>query len=136
MIWVERLRDWMGISREDFYNPDVIALMPMWFCYPGRWKLWDMPPRPECAPRWHEKVLSKLKDVKLIILIWQYAQKYYLNISKSQTLTQTLKNYIDYTPKYFIPPHPSPRNNIWLAKNPWFEKNLVPELKKSIKMII
>ena len=131
----ERLREWMSISKDDFYNKDLLALIPMGFCYPGKGKSGDLPPRPECAPKWHNSLFSQMNDLKLIVLIGNYAQKYYLKELAKNTLTETVQNYREYLPKYLPLPHPSPRNNIWLKKNPWFEEYVVPELRKRINHI-
>ena len=130
------LRKWMGITDEDFYNPAKIALIPMGFCYPGRGKSGDAPPRKECAPLWHTSLLSQLKEVELILLIGRYAQDYYLNDKLRRTLTETVKDYKAYLPRYFVLPHPSPRNNIWQAKNSWFNAEVLPELKARIENIL
>lgn len=127
-----RLREWLGIDTKTFYDSSRVAIMPMGFCYPGRWKSGDLPPRAECAPKWHESVLEQMPKLELIILIWQYAQKYYLWNKLEKTLTLSVKNYQNYLPKYFVLPHPSPRNNIWMTKNDWFEIDVLPELKKEI----
>jgi len=132
----ENLRAWMGIDDDVFYNQEIIALVPMGFCYPGRGKSGDLPPTEECAPLWHQKLLDKMKDVELIILIGTYAQKYYLGDRVKRTLTETVKNYAEHLPNYFTLPHPSPRNNIWQAKNDWFKKEIIPELQYYIKSII
>lgn len=128
----ERLRQWLSVDKSTFYDPKKIALIPMGFCYPGKGKTGDLPPRPECAPTWHDLLFSKMNKSKLIILIGAYAQAYYLKESKRKTLTETVKNYSDYLPEYFVLPHPSPRNNIWMKKNPWFEMDLLPQLKESV----
>lgn len=132
----KRLRQWLDIDTETFYDNSRVAIMPMGFCYPGRWKSGDLPPRPECAPKWHESVLKQMPNLELIILIWQYAQEYYLWNKLEKTLTLSVKNYQNYLPKYFVLPHPSPRNNIWMAKNDWFERDVLPELKKEIQKIL
>lgn len=128
----ERLREWLGVTKEQFYDPDIFALMPMGFCYPGKGKTGDLPPRKECAPYWHDIIMEKMTHYKIKILIGQYAQKYYLRNEYSGTLTETVKNFGNFLPEYFPLPHPSPRNNIWLAKNNWFENETIPELKKLI----
>lgn len=125
----ENLRRWMSVDDDTFYNPKKIALVPMGFCYPGTGKSGDLPPRKECAPLWHDTLLEKMKHVQLILLIGQYAQKYYLTNNKLN-LTETVKNYKSYLPKYFPLPHPSPRNNIWMKKNEWFEKTTLKTLQK------
>lgn len=131
-----RLRQWMGISEEDFYNPDKIAIVPMGFCYPGKGKSGDLPPRKECAPEWHEKIFDYLGQVKLTLLIGQYAQKYYLKKEIKKTLTETVQEYDSYLPDFFPLVHPSPRNQIWIKKNPWFEELVVPTLQRKIKEIL
>ena len=132
----DNLRNWLGIEKDIFYNPDIIALMPMGFCYPGSGKSGDLPPRPECAPLWHDKLLSKMQNAKLILLIGQYAQNYYLGKTVKNTLTESVRSFKEYLPKYFLLPHPSPRNNIWQARNAWFGLQNLPELKKCIRKII
>lgn len=129
----ERLREWMGVSTNEFYNSDLFALIPMGFCYPGKGKSGDLPPRPECAPKWHELLLDKLNELDLVVLVGNYAQQYYLNERVKRTLTETVKNYQEYLPQYIPLPHPSPRNNIWLKKNPWFLESVLPELKSRVK---
>ena len=132
----DNLRSWMGIDKETFYDPIQIALIPMGFCYPGKGKSGDLPPRKECAPLWHDQLLSKMKNVQLTILVGQYAQGYYLSENKMATLTATVQHFEDYLPKYFVLPHPSPRNNIWQAKNPWFGKEVLPELQETVSRIL
>ena len=132
----KQLRKWLDITDETFYNEKEIAIVPMGFCYPGKGKSGDLPPRPECAPLWHQQLLDKIPNVELIILIGMYAQKYYLKKEAKKTLTETVKNYQDYLPNYFVLPHPSPRNRFWLTKNPWFELNVIPELQKRVAAII
>ncbi|MGB4845014.1 MAG: uracil-DNA glycosylase family protein [Ferruginibacter sp.] len=127
------LRRWLGVTKEQFYDEKIFALVPMGFCYPGKGKSGDMPPRPECAPLWHKPVLQNMKQVKLIILIGQYAQNYYLGDKLKPTLTETVKNFKKYLPEYLPLVHPSPRNKIWQKKNPWFEKEIIPQLQKIVK---
>ena len=129
----DRLRAWLGVKHDVFYDEEMFALIPMGFCYPGKGKGGDLPPRAECAPKWHDMLFSELHEVKLILLVGIYAQKYYLDNQSMKTLTQTVKNYQQYFPKYLPLPHPSPRNNIWLKRNSWFTNMLVPELQKIIK---
>ena len=128
----ENLRNWMGIENDTFYDPKKIAIIPMGFCYPGKGKSGDLPPRKECAPLWHEQLLSQMKKVKLTLLIGSYAQNYYLGKTKKRTLTETVNNYKEYLPNHFVLPHPSPRNNIWQAKNKWFKAEVLPELKSLV----
>lgn len=127
----ERLRDWMGIKKETFYDQSKIAIMPMGFCYPGKGRSGDLPPRPECAPKWHAQILGELPNIKVTLLIGQYAQKYYLQ-KKYLTLTETVKNWPQFLPDYFPLPHPSPRNQLWLKKNPWFEETAIAELQNQV----
>ncbi|NVO19915.1 MAG: uracil-DNA glycosylase family protein [Bacteroidetes bacterium] len=130
------LRGWLNIDKQTFYDPGIIALMPMGFCYPGKDKTGDLPPRRECAPLWHQKLLSQMNQVSLILLVGQYAQNYYLGSNAKSNLTETVRHFSEYLPKYFPLPHPSPRNYIWKSKNPWFDSTVLPELKKLIHGII
>lgn len=130
-----RLREWMGVSEEQFYQPDNIGIVPMGFCYPGKGKTGDLRPRKECAPLWHEQILKKLINVELILLIGKYAQDYYLKNPK-KNLTQNVLHFEEFLPQHFVLPHPSPRNNIWKAKNPWFEKDVLPVLNKTVQKIL
>lgn len=132
----DRLRSWMDVSKSEFYNEENFALVPMGFCYPGRGKTGDLPPRKECAPTWHHLLLSQMPDLKLIVLVGSYAQKYYLKDAMKKTLTETVQHYEEYLPKYFPLPHPSPRNNIWMKRNDWFEELVVPEFKEAIATIL
>lgn len=131
----ERLRSWLGVSKEAFYDDKLFALIPMGFCYPGKGKSGDLPPRPECAPQWHDLVLEQIQEKALIVLIGNYAQNYYLKKSAKNNLTNTVKHYAEYLPQYLPLPHPSPRNNIWLKKNEWFERLVIPELQRITKRI-
>ncbi|TKD65898.1 uracil-DNA glycosylase family protein [Flavobacterium sp. ASW18X] len=128
----ENLRHWMGISANDFYNEEITALVPMGFCYPGKGISGDLPPHPECAETWHSRVLQQLPSVSLTLLIGNYAQNYYLRATKKSTLTKTVKAHNEYLPSYFVLPHPSPRNAIWQAKNPWFKTEVLPRLKEEV----
>lgn len=127
----DELRRWLGINKIQFYDTKLFALMPMGFCYPGKGTSGDLPPRPECAPKWHAQLLQQMKNVKLTILIGSYSQKYYLREKLKPTLTETVESFHEYLPQYFPLVHPSPRNRIWQAKNPWFEKDVVPFLQKT-----
>lgn len=131
----DRLRSWLGWSREQFYDESLTAIVPMGFCYPGKGKSGDMPPRPECAPTWHELLLAHMPELELVLLVGQYAQRYYLDQPK-RTLTETVKCFADYGPRYLPLPHPSPRNQLWLRKNPWFESDVVPVLKKRVARLL
>lgn len=128
----ENLRSWMGISTADFYNVNKVAIIPMGFCYPGKGKSGDLPPRKECAPLWHKALMEQITCPTLILLIGKYAQNYYLKNLAKRTLTETVKHYQLYLPNYFVLPHPSPRNNIWQAKNQWFSSAVIPELQKRV----
>jgi uracil-DNA glycosylase len=133
----DRLRDWMGIDKAVFYDARQIALLPMGFCYPGTGKSGDLPPRPECAEAWREKLLAGLPKVQLTLVIGQYAHKYHLGERQSKTLTETVKAWREFTGEGLLPlPHPSPRNNIWLKKNEWFEEDVLPALKVKVKKLI
>lgn len=132
----KRLREWLGVTEDVFYNPKNFAIMPMGFCYPGKGKSGDLPPRPECAPQWHELMWSEFKNVELVILIGMYSQKQYLKEKAKRTLTETVASYQEYLPIYFPLPHPSPRNRFWLAKNPWFEEEVLQKLRITIKNLI
>lgn len=123
----------MGLSREAFYDGSKMALVPMGFCYPGKGKSGDLPPRPECAPLWHESLFSQMQ-IKTTLLVGQYAQNYYLD--DKCNLTERVKNWRNYLPDFYVLPHPSPRNNIWLKKNPWFEQEVIPAMAASIKEAI
>ncbi len=129
----QKLQEWLGITPEQFYDHKTIALVPMDFYYPGKGKTGDLPPRKDFAAMWHPQVFAAMPNLELKILIGQYSQNYYL-LNRKKTLTETVKNYKEYIKDGFFPiPHPSPRNNIWLKKNPWFEQEVVPELQKIIK---
>jgi uracil-DNA glycosylase len=132
----KQLRKWLDIEHNDFYNETKVAIVPMGFCYPGKGKSGDLPPRRECAPLWHEKLLEGMPDVELILLIGQYAQKYYLNDTIKSNLTETVRGYREYLPIFFPLPHPSPRNGFWVRKNPWFEKEVIPVLQEYVKRLI
>jgi uracil-DNA glycosylase len=132
----DALRDWLGIDQPTFYDASIIALIPMGFCYPGTGKNGDLAPRTECAPLWHGKLLKLMKHSKLILLVGQYAQDYYLGNMAKRTLTETVHQFKAYLPQYFPLPHPSPRNNIWQAKNKWFKRDVLPELKVKIQEIL
>ncbi len=129
----KELRRWLDISSEVFYDETKIAIVPMGFCYPGKGKSGDLPPRTECAPQWHDALLSKMPDLQLVLLVGMYAQRYYLKERAKKTLTETVANYIEYLPKYLPLPHPSPRNRIWMRRNDWFEKEIVPVLRNKVR---
>ena len=128
----KQLRKWLGVTDDVFYDETKIAIVPMGFCYPGKGKTGDLPPRPECAPLWHQKLWDSMPNLELIILIGTYAQKYYLKKDMEKNLTETVRSYKKYLPKHFPLPHPSPRNRFWLTKNPWFEDEVLPKLKTKV----
>ncbi len=131
----DRLREWMGVSPEVFYDPSQVAIVPMGFCYPGKGASGDLPPRKECADTWREKVLAELRNIELTLVIGQYAFKYHLPDRKGN-LTESIKLWKQDWPGVLLMPHPSPRNNIWLKKNPWFEADIVPQLKQRVKAVL
>lgn len=126
----DRLRDWLGISREVFYDPAQVAILPMGFCYPGTGKSGDLPPRPECATAWRSRLLESLQHIQLTLVIGQFAQRWHLP-NRGRNLTETVRAWRNYAPEKIPLPHPSPRNNIWLKKNPWFSESLLPYLKET-----
>jgi len=128
----DRLRDWLGISRDVFYDPTEVAILPMGFCYPGTGKSGDLPPRPECGPAWRQQLLDRLTNIELTLVIGQYAQKWHLPDVK-KNLTETVRAWKDYGKDVIPLPHPSPRNNIWLKKNPWFAESILPHLRRSAR---
>jgi uracil-DNA glycosylase len=132
----KRLRDWMGVSDELFYDPEVVAIVPMGFCFPGTGKSGDLPPRPECAKKWRSPLLEQLPNIELTILIGLYAMKWHLKKEMASTLTETVKNWKNYPDNIFPIPHPSPRNFGWLRKNPWFEDDVLPHLKQRISKLL
>jgi uracil-DNA glycosylase len=131
----ERLRSWTGLSREEFYNPRRVAILPMGFCYPGTGKSGDLPPRPECAAAWRAQLLARLKRIELTLVIGAYAQAHHLE-DRPASLTDTVASWRNYGPAVMPLPHPSPRNNIWLKRNPWFERELHPVLQKRVRTLM
>jgi len=132
----KQLRNWLGVTEAQFYDTGLFALVPMGFCYPGKGPSGDLPPRPECAPLWHDRLLANMPQLELILLIGQYAQRHYLKDSRKGTLTETIRDFRDYLPRYFVLPHPSPRNRFWLAKNPWFTSEVLPLLKIRVQQVL
>ena len=131
----DRLRTWLGLSWEEFYNPELIAILPMGFCYPGTGKSGDLAPRPECAVLWRRKLLAQLKQRRLTMVIGKYAQAYHLPDAGS-SLTEVVRNWQEHWPHTVALPHPSPRNNAWLKRNPWFETELLPKLRMLVQEVI
>ncbi|MGB5466705.1 MAG: uracil-DNA glycosylase family protein [Sedimenticolaceae bacterium] len=128
----DRLREWLGMPRDLFYDATKVAILPMGFCYPGTGKSGDLPPRPECEKAWRTQLMGCMKDVRLTIVIGQYAQKWHLPQAQ-KNLTETVRAWKDYGDRVIPLPHPSPRNNIWIKKNAWFADSLLPVLKKSVR---
>jgi len=126
----------MGLTKEQFYDESQIAIIPMGFCYPGKGKSGDLPPRNECAELYFERLLKQLQNIELTMLIGQYAQAHFLRTRRKRTLTETVRNYQEYAPGFFTTPHPSPRNTFWLQKNPWFEKEVLFDLRKIVLEIL
>ena len=131
----DRLRQWLQLDRQVFYDEARIAIVPMGFCYPGRGKSGDLPPPPACAPLWHQRLLEQMPDLQLVLLVGSYAQAYYLGHSR-ETLTARVRRWREFGPRYIPTPHPSPRNTLWLQRNPWFEEEVVPELRQRVKQLL
>ena len=126
-----RLREWLGVTPDIFYDPTLVAILPMGFCYPGTGKSGDLPPRAECCPTWREQLLSHLPNLELTLVIGAYALTYHLPEAKG-SLTETVRDWRKYWPGIVPLPHPSPRNNIWLRRNPWFEVDVLPLLRQRV----
>lgn len=131
----DNLRQWLGVDRQTFYESGHFAILPMDFYYPGKGKSGDLPPRKDFAPKWHPLILDQLSQIELTLLVGNYAQEYYLEKSQ-RNLTERVKHADDYLPTYFPLPHPSPRNNIWQAKKPWFQAEIIPNLQNILKQIL
>ena len=130
-----RLREWMGVSKDIFYDSRQIAILPMGFCYPGTGKSGDLPPRVECESAWRKQLLEQLANLEMTLVLGKYAQAYHFG-KASSSLTELVKSWRSYWPNMVPLPHPSPRNNIWLAKNSWFEAELLPPLRTAISSIL
>lgn len=130
-----RLREWLGVTQEVFYDPKQFALVPMGFCFPGTGRSGDLPPRPECARAWREQLLGHLRQVELTLVLGQYAQTYHFGKSSS-SLTDLVKSWRSHWPQMVPLPHPSPRNNLWLRRNPWFEAELLPPLRERVSELL
>lgn len=132
----DRLRDWMKLDPSVFYDKTRVAILPIGFCYPGSGESrGDLPPRPECAPLWHDRLLKHLPNLELTVLVGQYAQRHYLRSKRSDSLTETVKNFAAYA-QFFPLPHPSWRSVIWMRKHAWFEQSVIPELRKVVRKAI
>ena len=132
----ERLRTWMGITRATFYDASQIAIIPMGYCYPGRGRGGDLPPRRECAELWLERLLAKLPRRQLTLLIGLHAQRHFLGARRQPSLTETTRSWHDYAPDYIPLPHPSPRNTPWFQAHPWFEHELLPVLRERVQQLL
>ncbi len=132
----DRLRDWLGVTSDFFYSTDKLAILPMDFYYPGKGKSGDLPPRKDFASKWHPQLLKLMPNVEMTLLVGRYAQKYYLHQKNNITLTQTVKNFQTYLPTYFPIVHPSPLNQRWLKKNPWFSTEVLPILRQKVAEIL
>lgn len=127
-----RLREWLGVDEATFYDASRIAIVPMGFCYPGKGKSGDLPPRPECRQLWHSRLLPLMPQVELVLAIGQYAQAYFLGTQRKADLTATVRAWREYSPRCIPLPHPSPRNQAWLKQNPWFAEEVLPELRACV----
>lgn len=133
----QRLRDWLGIDKPTFYDASRVAIVPMGFCFPGSGKGGDLPPRPECAPTWHPRLLPLLCKVQLTLVIGQYAQAGMLRVPRGTRLTETVHAWREHLSRGYLPlPHPSPRNRLWLLRNPWFEAQLLPQLRERVASVL
>jgi uracil-DNA glycosylase len=133
----DRLREWLDIDRETFYDETRIAVVPSGFCYPGRHERGgDLPPRPECAPLWHPPLRAHMPEIAVTLLVGQYAQWHYLGKRRGKTLTETVQRWRDFAPEYFPTPHPSWRSTNWLRKNPWFEAEALPDLRARVHALL
>jgi uracil-DNA glycosylase family 4 len=130
-----RLREWLGVTREVFYDPKQFALVPMGFCFPGTGRSGDLPPRPECAPAWRKQLLGHLRRVQLTLVLGQYAQAYHFGKSNT-SLTERVKSWRAHWPHTVPLPHPSPRNNLWLRRNPWFEAEVLPSVRRRVSELL
>ncbi|NNE48258.1 MAG: uracil-DNA glycosylase family protein [Rhodothermales bacterium] len=131
----DRLREWLGVTRGVFYDPEQIAILPMGFCFPGSGKSGDLPPRPECASAWRTQLLDQLQNLELTIVLGRYALAYHFG-QKNSSVTEIVRSWRTYGPEVVPLPHPSPRNNIWLRRNPWFETELLPSLRNRVSDVL
>jgi uracil-DNA glycosylase family 4 len=130
------LREWLNVSKDIFYDESRIAIIPTGFCYPGKGPQGDLPPRPECAPLWHPRLAVLMPQIEWVLLVGQYSQGVILGDRKKSTLTETVRHYADYGPRYMPLPHPSPRNRLWLKHNPWFARDIIPRLRQRIATLL
>ena len=132
----DRLREWTGLSKAEMYDPAQVALVPMGFCYPGKASGGDKPPRPECAREWHGRVLDTLPEDRLTLLVGTYAQAHYLPEVRKLSMTDRVRTFHEFLPQYFPLPHPAWRSTLWMRQNPWFEAEVLPELRAAIAQVI
>ncbi|SPA43062.1 conserved hypothetical protein; Uracil-DNA glycosylase superfamily [Cupriavidus taiwanensis] len=132
----DRLRQWLGVDDATFADASQFAIIPMGFCYPGRGKSGDNPPRPECAPLWMDRLLAQLPSIALTLLVGQYAQRHFLGARRKPTLTETVRAWQDYAPAFIPLPHPSPRNQPWFKQHPWFESEVLPMLRERVRLLL
>lgn len=133
----DRLRDWIGLDRATFYDPARVAILPMGFCYPGSEKTGgDKPPRPECQPLWHARLLGHLPDVRLTLLVGQYAQRHYLGVRWKGSMTETVRSFPAYGPRFLPLPHPSWRSAVWMRRHRWFEETVIPHLRRVVRPVL
>ena len=132
----KRLREWLGVTEEQFYDPRLFAIIPMGFCFPGTGKGGDMPPRPECAPAWRKPLMEALPNIKLTLILGQYAMNWHLGDRKSRTLTETVNRWQEFWPDLLPLPHSSPCNIRWFKANPWFETDVIPVLQDRISELV
>jgi uracil-DNA glycosylase len=132
----DNLRAWLQMDRAAFYHSRRIAIIPTGLCYPGTGKGGDLPPRPECAPTWQPRFRAALPGIRLTLLVGQYAQTYHLGVRRKKTLAGTVHAWREYAPEFFPLPHPSPRNRLWLKRNPWFERDVIPALRHRVLRVL
>jgi uracil-DNA glycosylase len=132
----DRLREWLGVDETSFYDESRFAIVPMGFCYPGRGKSGDKPPRPECAPLWLERLLQEMPDIQLTVLVGQYSQRHFLGARRKASLTETVRSWRDYAPAFMPLPHPSPRNRAWFKRNAWFDAEVLPVLRSAVHLLL
>jgi len=132
----DRLRLWLQLSRQEFYDESRIAIVPTGLCYPGKGESGDLPPRPECAPLWHPRLRAAMPKIELTLLIGSYAQAYYLSSHRKESMQETVRAWKDYLPEFIPLPHPSPRNIRWFKMNPWFDDEVVPAMRKRVKALL
>jgi uracil-DNA glycosylase len=133
-----RLRRWLGLEAAEFYDPTQVAIVPMGFCYPGKGPSGDLPPRPECQANWHDRLFAELRGIRLKVVVGQYAQAYHLSgqVRPGTPLSEVVANWRSFLPGLFVLPHPSPRNQLWLRRHPWFEAEVVPALQAAVRAVM